>query len=101
MSLKNCPDCGGDLGRAASKCRCGWIAPGAKPFNGQAGTPCAADPNCKYFGRLWVRTLPHDKRLCVDHYYIAIEQDRSLLLDGVVPPSKMVGVTPKPVAGRD
>jgi hypothetical protein len=38
----------------------------------------------------------------VDHYYIAVEKDRSLLLDGVVPPVKvMAGVTPKPVAGRD
>jgi hypothetical protein len=103
MSLKNCPDCGGDLGRSATKCRCGWLAPGShKSFSGQAGTPCAADPNCKYFGRLWVRTIEHNQRLCVDHYYIAVEKDRSLLLDGVVPPVKvMAGVTPKPVAGRD
>jgi hypothetical protein len=100
MSLKNCPDCGGDLGRSATKCRCGWLAPSAGVVR-QGGTPCAADPNCKYFGRLWVRTLEHHQRLCVDHYYIAVEKDRSLLVGGVVPPQKMPNVAPKPVAGRD
>lgn len=46
---------------------------------------CAADINCKYAGRLWIRTLNPNERVCVPHYYAALEQDRSLARDPVVP----------------
>lgn len=52
----------------------------------RAGVPCAADANCPNAGRMWLRTLPHDERICVPHYYRAVEADRSLAMDPVVPP---------------
>lgn len=50
---------------------------------------------------MWVRSIGHNERLCVDHYYIAVNKDPSLLDSGVIPPQKMPGVTAKPVCGRD
>ena len=50
------------------------------------GVRCAADSGCKYLGRLWIRTLKPNERVCVPHYYQALEQDRSLARDPVVPP---------------
>jgi hypothetical protein len=38
MTLKACPDCGGDLGRSADKCRCGWRATSYFP---KLISPCA------------------------------------------------------------
>lgn len=99
MSLSACPDCGGSLGRNALKCRCGWMS-GSAQVASSGGIPCAADPGCRYYGRLWVRTLNHDQRLCVDHYYRAIENDPSLIKDGVIPPRLMRGVTAKNVTGE-
>jgi hypothetical protein len=101
MSLKNCPDCGGDLGRGAVKCRCGWCVPGTtKSPSERPAVPCAADPSCRYGGRLWIRSIGHNERLCVDHYYKAVDKDPSLLGAAVIPPQKMMpGVKPKPVAG--
>ena len=97
MSLSACPDCGGNLGKNAMKCRCGW-ATAAAQSESAGGTPCAADPTCRYFGRLWTRNyLPH-QRICVDHYYIAINRDGSLARDSVIPP-KMAGLHAKPVSG--
>ena len=63
-------------------------------------TPCAADPTCRYTGMLWVRTLQHDQRICVDHYYIAIKQDRSLIGPTVPPKTRMVGIPAKAVSGE-
>jgi hypothetical protein len=102
MSLKNCPDCGGDLGRGAVKCRCGWVAAGVpKGPTEKPAVPCAADPGCRYAGRLWVRSIGHNERLCVDHYYAALAKDPSLCGTPVIPPQKMMaGVTPKPVSGQ-
>lgn len=60
-------------------------------------TQCAADLACRFAGMLWVRTLPPDQRICVDHYCIAIQRDRSLIGDTV--PPKMSGVVAKPVSG--
>ena len=63
--------------------------------------PCAYQP-CRFPGRLWVRTLPHDERLCINHYYDALARDHSLSEEDTVPPkTKMPGVEPKAVAGRD
>ena len=64
-----------------------------------AGVPCAADPACRYFGRLWVRSLLPNERICVDHYYIAINNDGSLAREPVIPP-KMGWVPAKPIAGE-
>jgi hypothetical protein len=104
MNLKACPDCGGDLGKNSIKCRCGWKAPGTaftspevKPRN-----PCAADPACRFPGRLWHSQLLHDQRICIDHYYSAIERNHALGDDPTAPPkTKMLGVRPKQVAGVD
>lgn len=64
--------------------------------------PCAADPTCRFPGRLWHSQLQHHERICVDHYYIAIERNHSLADDPTVPPKqKMLGIRPKQVAGVD
>ena len=103
MNLKACPDCGGDLGKGASKCRCGWKTSGfQQTVNGRPSIPCAADPTCRFPGRLWHSQLQHHERICVDHYYIAIERNHSLGDDPTVPPKqKMLGVRPREVAGSD
>lgn len=70
-ALTACPDCGGNLGKNATKCRCGWKAPGAVQAEVAAEkriTPCAADPACRYPGLMWVRSLRPDQRICVIHY---------------------------------
>lgn len=50
------------------------------------GIPCAGNAECRFPGRLWVSTLPRNERLCVFHYYRALERDHSLADDGTVPP---------------
>jgi hypothetical protein len=65
-----------------------------------AGTPCAADPNCRYYGRLWNRNLLPHQRICVDHHYIAINQDTTLANCPTVPPPPMRLVKARPVAGE-
>jgi hypothetical protein len=65
------------------------------------GVPCAADRLCRYYGRLWTRNLLPTERICVDHYYIAVNQDGSLAGEPVIPPKPLHTVTAKPVAGRD
>ena len=99
MSLKNCPDCGGDLGRGAVKCRCGWTVPGTSGPAKTGEIPCAADKSCRYSGRMWLRTLAPTERVCVNHYYLAIDQDRSMAHDNPVPPKGGVFKTAKPVSG--
>lgn len=81
-SLPACPDCGGSLGRAATKCRCGWKSIAAVQSQAAAVSrykPCAADPACMFPGLMRMRTLMPDQRLCVVHYCRAIEADRSLI----------------------
>lgn len=56
----------------------------------QTRIQCAAQDECQLAGRMWLRTLPHDKRVCVNHYYAALEQDRSLARDPTVPPKEKV-----------
>jgi hypothetical protein len=99
MSLSACPDCGANLGRNAIKCRCGW-ASGPQASGGERLTPCAGNPSCKYAGRMWIRSLQPNERICVDHYYIAVQNDGSLAGDPVIPP-RMGGLRAKPVAGRE
>lgn len=65
----------------------------------RAFASCAADSNCRWPGRLWVRTLPHDKRICVKHYYEWIDRDHSLGDDDTVPPKS--SAVARPVAGPD
>lgn len=48
--------------------------------------PCAGRSDCRFPGRLWLRTLGHNERVCINHYYSAIEQDHSLAHDKTVPP---------------
>ena len=50
------------------------------------GTQCAGNPECKFPGRLWVSTIRRDERLCVNHYYRALEANHSLIEDSTVPP---------------
>lgn len=99
MSLSACPDCGGNLGRDAQKCRCGWKS-GAAQSESNGGTPCAADPACRYFGRLWNRNLLPHQRICVDHHYIAINQDTTLAHCPTIPPAPLRIVNPKNVTGE-
>lgn len=51
----------------------------------QQYTKCAADSACRFAGRLWIPSLPKDQRICVDHYYRALENDRSLVGAPTVP----------------
>ena len=65
-------------------------------------TTCAGDSACRFPGRLWVRTLPHTERLCLDHYYDAVARDHSLADGDTVPPKvvpRMRGVEAKQVSG--
>jgi hypothetical protein len=64
------------------------------------GVPCAADRLCRYYGRLWTRNLQPNERICVDHYYIAINQDGSLAGEPVIPPAPMRLVQRKNVTGE-
>lgn len=110
MSLSACPDCGGNLGKSATKCRCGWKSAAAvqAEVSGQRGVcPCAADPACKLRGLLWVRSIPEDQRLCVVHYGIEIERNHDYAKDNDDLMKRMAaerarrfmpGVTAKPVA---
>jgi hypothetical protein len=69
-----CPECHGHL-KDPAKCRCGWMAPQAAQAAVNPGhVPCAGDPNCRYVGRLLVEGMDQNKRLCVDHYYQALER---------------------------
>ena len=100
MSRIACPDCGGDLGPRASKCRCGWKAAVEQAKDANPGhVPCTGNPGCRYPGRIWTRHLQSNERICVTHYYRALEQDSSIAFDDVVPPTtqKMPGVQAKPV----
>ena len=96
--LTACPDCGGSLGKSASKCRCGWTAPWAKVEGAPAYTPCASS-GCRYPGRLWLRTLAPNERVCVNHYYSALDRNPDLCRDDVVPPKPMMTAAAKNVAG--
>lgn len=100
MSRIACPDCGGDLGPKATKCRCGWKSVQTALQESRPNfTACAGNADCRFPGRLWVRTLAVNERLCINHYYRALEDDPSLGRDDVVPP-RMAGVSAKPVAGE-
>ena len=58
---------------------------------------CAGNPVCRFPGRLWHRGLPTDQRVCVIHYYQAVDADPDIYRDDVVPPK--MSVQAKPVAG--
>lgn len=66
-------------------------------------TPCAGRSDCRFPGLLWMSNLSHDQRLCINHYYTALEENPSLRDDPTVPPKhhRMAGVQPKQVAGAD
>lgn len=61
-SVKNvCGDCGGKLGRDATRCRCGWVAPSslhdALRQAAPSGPPCEVRAeNCTGFALARVRT---------------------------------------------
>jgi hypothetical protein len=65
IERKLCPDCGGNLGKGATKCRCGWkavedvSAPESKPV-----PTCEVMADCPYPARLVV----NGKRTCVVHH---------------------------------
>jgi hypothetical protein len=66
----------------------------------ERGTPCAADPSCRYYGRIWNRNLLPHQRICVDHHYIAINQDTTLANCPTIPPAPIRLVQPKNVTGE-
>jgi hypothetical protein len=82
---RKCPDCAAPL-KSPLKCRCGWKAPVVGEGFTRQGIPCAGHQDCKFPGRVWVSTLARNERLCVFHYYRALEADHSLIEDGTVPP---------------
>ncbi len=98
MNRVACPDCGSDLGPKAIKCRCGWKAAQTAMVEANPNhVPCTGDPSCRFPGRMFVAGMNPQDRLCIDHYYRAIE-------GGAVdaePPRRMLGLVPKPVAGTD
>lgn len=97
--MSRCPDCGSTLGKDAIKCRCGWktLQTVLQESNGPRFTPCAGDPGCRFPGRMFVTGLDPRERLCVNHYYIALESGAR----DAEPPRKMLGVVAKAVAGPD
>ena len=97
--MSRCPDCGSTLGKDATKCRCGWKSLQAvlREEGGPRFTPCAGNPACRYPGRMFVTGLDPNQRLCVNHYYIALENGAK----DADPPRRMLGVVAAPVAGRD
>ena len=60
---------------------------------------CAAHPMCRFPGRLWISSLQAGQRVCVVHYYQAIDKDTSIYRDDVVPPKGAGVIVAKPVAG--
>ena len=68
-------------------------------FEDKPGPKCAGHPLCRFSGRLWVRTLQPDERLCVDHYYIFLSQNPDFRHDSTVPPKGNGMIIAKPVAG--
>ena len=65
-----------------------------------ARVPCAADAACRFAGRMWIRGLLPTERICVDHYYIAVQRDGSLAGQPVIPPAPIRTVAPKNVTGE-
>jgi hypothetical protein len=66
---KFCPDCGGDLGKSATKCRCGWVA-SIYTSTSAGHRQCAHDPKCQYPGRMKVDGKPG--LVCVTCYDAAL-----------------------------
>jgi hypothetical protein len=65
----HCPDCSTHLGKDRTKCRCGWAMPQLVQMQENPNhIPCAADPNCRHCGRMWVEGLPQKARICIEHY---------------------------------
>ena len=58
---------------------------------------CAADSACCKPGRMYVEGLNQKDRICVHHFYIALERGAQW----IELPRRMLGVVPKPVAGAD
>lgn len=64
-----------------------------------AFTPCASS-GCRFPGRLWLKSLRVSERVCINHYYRALDENPDLKDSPEIPPHpKMAGVTAKPVAG--
>jgi hypothetical protein len=75
--FSHCPDCSAPLGKERAKCRCGWIKPQAAQVQANPNhTPCAGDEACRYSGRIWVEGIDTSKRLCVEHYYRYVDENR-------------------------
>ena len=55
------------------------VMPSAKPELPRGHVQCAADPNCRYSGRMWIEGLEQKQRLCVNHYYIALDKIRNAI----------------------
>lgn len=58
---------------------------------------CAADAACRKPGRMYVDGLNPQDRLCVYHFYIALDRGARW----IEPPRRMLGVVAKPVSGND
>lgn len=64
--------------------------------------PCAGNPACRFPGRVWVSYLQHNERLCIHHYYLALDERPEIRGDDTTPPKegRMPGVRAKAVAGE-
>lgn len=38
--------------------------------------PCAADAACRKPGRMWVDGMGENERICIEHYYAALERGK-------------------------
>jgi len=74
VSLKNCPDCGSDLGRNATKCRCGWKTSVELPRLTQ---PCAHE-GCKTPAILREQIPTGWANFC-EYHYIRYHRERAEL----------------------
>jgi hypothetical protein len=71
----HCPDCSAPLGKERTKCRCGWMQPQAAQVQANPNhIPCSADSACRKPGRLFVEGMKPKDRICIVHYYQAIER---------------------------
>lgn len=48
--------------------------------------PCAGRSDCRFPGLLWFSRLGRNERLCINHYYTAMDQNPDLRHDPTAPP---------------
>lgn len=72
MTLKACPDCGGNLGRDAAKCRCGWKA----GFSSQRQVVSCAHDGCLHNAVIKEQTPTGWANFC-EHHWTRFHRERA------------------------